>query len=117
MTSLNAPIVLTAEAIEALPLLPLGRLDGITHRVLWQDGTSMAGVMNVAAGHRLGEHAHRLNHHHLWIVNGLARILGLDLGPGGYVHIPAGVMHDIDATDTEGCTFFYLYITHGSGTE
>lgn len=116
-TPLIAPVVLTADAVEALPLVPLGDLDGIHHRVLWQNETSMAGVMTVDAGCHLGRHAHRVNHHHLWVVTGRAEILGIELGPGGYVHIPAGVDHDIDATRTDGCTVFYLYIEQTPGTE
>ena len=44
------PVVLTPEAIEALPLEPLGRLEGVQHRVLWRDDTSMSGVLTVAPG-------------------------------------------------------------------
>src|SRR5205085_12378002 len=103
------PVVLSAAAIEGLAEVPLGSLDGVTHRVLWSDGASMSGVLTVAAGHRLGAHAHHANHHHMWVVAGRATILGTDLGPGGYVHIPVGVTHDIDASATDGCTVFYLY--------
>jgi hypothetical protein len=104
------PIALSAEAIAALPDEPLGTLPGVTHRVLWHDDTSMAGVLTVHAGHRLGTHAHRLNHHHLWVLGGRATICGRELGPGGYVHVPARLDHDIDASDTDGCTVFYLYL-------
>lgn len=85
-------------------------MGGVTHRVLWHDATSMAGVLTVAGGHRLGAHAHRVNHHHMWVVDGRASVLGSDLGPGSYVHIPSGVEHDIDATTSDGCTVFYLYV-------
>ena len=51
----------------------------------------MAGVLTVEAGRRLGAHAHRVNHHHLWVLNGRATILGTELGPGSYVDIPSGV--------------------------
>ncbi len=102
-------VVLPRQAIEALPVEPLGHLAGVTHRVLWRDGTSMAGVLTVAGGHRLGAHAHRVNRHHMWVLEGRAVILGSELGPGSYVHIPSGVEHDIDATGTEGCTVFYVY--------
>ena len=105
-----APIVLTAEAIQGLPLEALDEsIDGVAHRVLWRSQTSMAGVMTVAAGRRLGEHAHRVNHHHLWVVAGKVVVLGAELGAGAYVHIPAGVRHDLDARTTDGCTVFYLY--------
>ena len=102
--------VLPPEAIAALPALPLGDLAGVEHRVLWQDGTSMVGVMTVSAGHRLGEHAHRANQHHMWVLEGHASILGTLVGPGAYVHIPVALVHDIDATATEGCTVLYHYI-------
>lgn len=106
----TTPTVLTAGAVVAIPKTPLGHLEGVSHAVLWHDGTSMAGVMTIAAGHRLGAHAHRENHHHMWVLEGAATILDAHLGPGSYVHIPAGVEHDIDATDTDGCTLLYLYL-------
>jgi quercetin dioxygenase-like cupin family protein len=109
-TDAGSVTVLTADAIAELPVVPLGNLTGVRHRVLWDDGTSMAGILIIAAGHRLGEHAHRANQHHLWLLDGHALILGAELGPGGYVHVPIGVVHDIDATVTDGCTVFYLYV-------
>jgi quercetin dioxygenase-like cupin family protein len=110
MTTMTMPVVLGPQAIEALPLVPLGNLEGVSHRVLWRNDTSMAGVMTIDGGHRLGEHAHRVNHHHLWMLDGRATILGEELVAGSYVHVPEGVDHDIDATATEGCTLFYLYL-------
>ena len=101
--------------VDSLPSKPLGDIAGVTHRVLWEDGTSMAGVMTVEAGHRLGRHAHRANHHHLWVLTGRAEVLDVEVGPGSYVHVPAGVSHDIDATATEGCTVFYLYERGSAG--
>lgn len=111
-TNSAQPIVLQAEAIAALPVRPLGSLGGVTYRVLWSTETSMAGVLTVAAGHRLGSHTHHANHHHIWVLHGRATMLGTSLGPGSYVHVPSGVAHDIDATTTDGCTVFYLYIRH-----
>ena len=109
MTLTSQPVVFTPEAVDALPAEPLGHIEGVTHRVLWRDQTSMAGVLSVPAGHRLGAHTHRVNHHHIWVTDGQATILGADLGPGSYVHVPSGVEHDIDASNTQGCTVFYLY--------
>lgn len=114
-TSVTQPVVLTAPEVEALPLEPLGDLAGVTHRIVWRDGTSVAGVMKVDAGQRMGTHAHRYNHHHLWVIDGSAEILGTEVGPGSYVHIPMGVDHDIDASTTDGCTVFYLYAPRPPG--
>ena len=106
----SMPTLFTPEEISAIPPTPLGALGGVTHRVLWHNDTSMAGVLTVEAGHRLGSHAHRVNHHHMWVIDGQARVLGAELGPGSYVHIPSGVEHDIDASASAGCTVFYLYL-------
>ena len=107
-------LVLDAAAITALPDTPLGYLAGVRRRVLWVSNTSEAGVLEVSAGHRLGLHAHRSNQHHLWVLAGTARIVGHDLSAGGYVHVPAGVEHDIDATGTDGCSVYYLYLREGA---
>lgn len=104
------PIVLSADAIGDLPEEPLGNLEGVRHRILWRNQASMAGVLIVESGHHLGAHTHRKNHHHIWVLDGHAKILGHELGPGSYVHIPSGIEHDIDATDSQGCTVYYLYI-------
>lgn len=106
------PTVLTADAVDALPMQPLEGVVGVAHRVLWSTDSSTAGVMKVDAGHRMGPHAHRINHHHLWVLAGEADVLGHRLGVGSYAHIPSGVEHDIDATTTGGCTVFYLYLRH-----
>jgi mannose-6-phosphate isomerase-like protein (cupin superfamily) len=106
----DVPVVLDAAAMEAIPEEPLGALPGIRHRSIWTDGTSKAGVMRVDAGHHLGVHAHRRHHHHIWVLEGRAKIVGQDLGPGGYAHVPKGIDHDIDARATEGCKVFYLYL-------
>jgi mannose-6-phosphate isomerase-like protein (cupin superfamily) len=108
--AVSTPTVLTAEAIARLAPMPLGTLTNVTHRVLWSHDCSMAGVLTVAGGHRLGAHAHRVNHHHMWVLDGHAVVLGAEVGPGSYVHVPAGVEHDIDATASDGCTVFYLYL-------
>jgi len=103
--------VLDATAIAALTSEPFGPTPGAaTNTVLWRSDTSMAGLLTVTAGHHLGRHSHHRNAHHIWVVGGEARIADEILGAGGYAHIPAGVEHDIDATESSGCTVFYLYI-------
>jgi quercetin dioxygenase-like cupin family protein len=113
-TATFTPTLLTPDEIAALPVSRLGTIEGVTHRVLWRDERSMAGVLTVDGGHRLGRHAHRENHHHMWVLDGEVEILDRRVGPGSYVHIPSGVEHDIDATSTAGCTVFYLYILQAS---
>lgn len=102
-------IALGPQEIDALPSNPLGDRVGVGLRVLWTDGTSQTGVLRVDPGQRLGRHTHRRHHHDYWLAAGHADVLGRWLGPGSYVHIPAGVEHDIDATETEGCTIYFAY--------
>jgi len=109
MTTLQA-VVLPAEAIDALPLVDLEGVPGVRHRVLWRDAASMAGVLRIPAGGHLGAHTHRENHHHMWVLEGEADVVGRRVGPGAYAHVPAGVEHDVDARDTGGCTVYYLYV-------
>jgi uncharacterized RmlC-like cupin family protein len=103
------PTVLNADEVLNLDEQSLGAIEGVAHRVLWTDGTSMAGRMTIAAGHHLGAHQHRRHAHHMWIIDGHVQILGAELGAGAYVHIPHGVLHDLDARSTDGCTLFYVY--------
>ena len=112
--TMSEPFVLTAEAIKALPVEPFGSIAGVNHRVLWRTESSTAGVLTVEAGHRLGTHRHRANHHHLWVLDGRAVILDVEVGAGSYAHVPHGIDHDIDASETGGCTVFYLYLPPGS---
>lgn len=111
-TSSGAPVatVLAAANIAALEEQPLGDLPGVGRRIFYRDDTSEAGIMRLAGGQRLGSHTHRENHHHMWVLDGEAVIVGSRVGAGSYVHIPAGVEHDIDATSTDGCTVVYLYV-------
>ena len=101
--------ILTPDAIVELPVAPIGNLQGVERKILWRAEASEAGILVVFAGHRLGMHSHRANHHHLWVLDGHARILDTIVGPGSFVHVPSGVEHDIDATDTDGCAVFYVY--------
>ena len=101
--------VLNAEAIAERPTTPLGTKPGVIRRVLWQSPSSEAGVLTIAAGERLGPHRHRVNHHHIWVIDGAAEVLGQIVEAGSYVHIPSGIEHDLDASATNGCTVFYVY--------
>ena len=109
----TAPVLLDAAAVADLPTKPLGEIAGVSLRVLWSDAHVTAGVLTLEPGRRLGEHTHRHHHHHIWVLEGSARVMGRDLGAGSYAHIPVGVAHDVDATSTDGCSLFYLYVEDG----
>jgi quercetin dioxygenase-like cupin family protein len=51
----------------------------------------------------------------MWVIAGRAEMLGEQVGPGTYLHIPAGVEHGIRDVGDEGCTVLYLYLRDGNG--
>jgi mannose-6-phosphate isomerase-like protein (cupin superfamily) len=104
------PIVLDAETVDRLPARRLRGMESTPSKLLWRSGDSVAGLMYVEPGGDLTLHRHRHAHHHAWVVDGHCHILGRTVGPGGYIHIPPGVDHDIVAAGPDGATIFYLYI-------
>jgi len=104
------PVLLDDEQIAQLPAKRLRGMESTPSKLLWRSGDSVAGVMYVEAGHELMPHRHPHANHHAWVVEGRCEVLGRILGPGSYVHIPAGVDHDIVAAGPEGATIFYLYV-------
>jgi quercetin dioxygenase-like cupin family protein len=106
----EAAVVLDTAAIDRLPQQQLHGLRDVLTRVLWRSGGSLAGVIDVGAGEQLPGHAHPEGHHHVWVLSGTAKILGTAVGPGSYVHVPAGLDHAIEDVSAGGLTMFYLYL-------
>lgn len=102
--------LVTRAASDAMAWHPLEEFDRVSYKLLWRSGKSVAGLMRVAPGGSVPRHTHRRSHHHLWVIDGTAEMLGERVGPGTYVHVPAGVEHGIDDPGEQGCTLFYLYL-------
>jgi quercetin dioxygenase-like cupin family protein len=108
-TLTGPPVLVSREELNAMAWEPDPRLGaGISHKLLWHSGDSVGGVMRIEPGGCLAAHTHRRAHHHLWVINGSAIVLGRQLGAGSYIHVPAGVEHTI-ASPT-GCQFLYFYL-------
>ncbi|HEX6237819.1 MAG TPA: cupin domain-containing protein [Acidimicrobiales bacterium] len=112
-----AATVVDREAAEALPALPLEGFEGVTYKLLWRSGKSVAGIMHVPPGREVGAHVHQRSHHHIWVQEGSAEMVGgRRVGPGSYVHVPAGVEHGITGVEgPEGLTIYYLYLREPDG--
>jgi quercetin dioxygenase-like cupin family protein len=104
-------VVLSAAAIQRLPLSDLHGVSDVKTRVLWSKGRSLAGILEIPAGRELGEHAHPEAHHHAWVLNGDAVILGVHVTAGSYVHIPAGMPHAVEQVGHDGLRMLYLFET------
>ena len=102
------PLIRSEEAIAELPDEPVPGAPGARRIELWRDHDDEAGVLVVEGGRRYAPPVDRTHDHHLWVMTGRATILGDVLRSGSYVHVPAGLEHEVDATDTGGCRIFYL---------
>jgi len=112
-TGPEAPAVatlVTRPASEALAWHPLEPYHRVDYKLLWRSGGSVAGLMRIAPGGSVSAHAHDRAHHHMWVVDGTAEMQGERVGPGTYLHIPAGIEHDIRDVGEDGCTLLYLYL-------
>lgn len=108
--------LVTRAAADALSWHPLEDYEGVDYKLLWRSGGSVAGLMRIAPDGVVTPHAHVHAHHHLWVTEGTVDVLDEHVGPGTYVHIPAGVDHSIRAVGGQGCTMLYLYLRDEPGS-
>lgn len=101
-------LVRSAAEIDAMPWEPIGT-PGVEHKVLWQSGDVVIGLIRVAAGARKPEHVHLGAHHHIFLTHGVCDMVGRTVGSGSYVYIPPGVPHAVDNVGPDGCEFLYTY--------
>jgi quercetin dioxygenase-like cupin family protein len=102
-------LVRTAVSLEAEPWEPLHDIEGATHKVLWQSGAVVIGLIRVEAGRSKPPHTHHGAHHHMLITKGSCVMLGARVDEGSYVYVPPGVEHAVDDVGPEGVEFFYTY--------
>ncbi len=100
--------ILAPQEIAELPLEELH--PGVTYTVLWRETGNLAGLMWVTAGAVVPEHVHERASHHVWLVDGRARVDDRTLGWGSYWHVPPGVPHTVEGLAPIGCQMFYLYL-------
>lgn len=103
-------VVRHAGDIDGLPAVRLKGLEAARSKLLWRSGPSVAGLMDVDPHGSLEPHRHTRAAHHLWVLEGHATICDERVGPGAYVHVPAGVEHGVVHAGAEGCRLFYLFI-------
>ena len=109
---LDAVTVLDKAAVDEKSWEPLRGLQGVNQKVLWSSGRMIAGLIRVEAGAEEPGHVHHDAEHHMYVLDGSARIAGQQVSAGGFVFVPAGVSHATTDVGPEGCTFFYTYLRH-----
>lgn len=97
----------TVDAAE-LDALPIEQVAGHRIRVLWREGGSVAGVLDLVAGERLPRHAHHDAEHHVWVERGSCQVGGRCLDPGSYIRVDPRSPHSLEA-GPRGCRLFFVY--------
>ena len=75
-------VLATPDTIAGVPRRDVDGTPGATQRVLWADGTRVAGMMEFAADAVMAEHTHVDRGHHIWVVEGSATVCGERLDAG-----------------------------------
>ena len=106
---LGMVLVRTSEQLAAEPWEDLRGIEGAAHKVLWQSGATVIGLIRVEAGRSKPEHTHHGAHHHMLVTRGSCVMLGQRVDEGSYVYVPPGVAHAVTDVGPEGVEFFYTY--------
>jgi hypothetical protein len=106
---LGRVIVRTSAELAEMPWEELHGIEGATHKVLWQAGDVVIGLIRVEAGRTKPEHTHHGAHHHMLITHGSCVMLGQRVDEGSYIYVPPGVPHAVDDVGPDGVEFFYTH--------
>lgn len=106
----DAVTVVARPDIDGRPWEPLRGIAGVEHKVLWRSGQMIVGLVRLAPGAEEPGHRHHDADHHMYVLEGAARIAGQFVSSGGFCYVPAGVPHSTTDVGPDGCTFFYTYV-------
>jgi quercetin dioxygenase-like cupin family protein len=110
--TVELPTGFTAFAGQDLDERPWEPFSGMSHvhvKYLFSTPHSVAGVMKIDAGSDEARRVHVGGQHHVWVADGVVDFDGEQLGPGSYLHVPAGMTHTMAAEDRD-CTLFFVYL-------
>lgn len=102
-------VILGAREVARVRWEPFRGMPNVAIRELWRTDQGVAGLLRFEAGAHEVPHEHHVGHHHLWLIEGAARMGTRVLRPGSYIHVPARVRHEVAAEGPDGCTFFFVY--------
>ena len=104
----EALFALTATDIDRVRWQAVTGCPGVRAKELWRRGDLVDAMIAYEAGARTPGVAHRAAHHHIWVVSGRATVAGRGVSAGGYVYVPPGVGHPIEA-GAEGCVLLQMH--------
>ena len=115
MSTRSIPTVFAAprEVVDHLPWQPLPGCDGVSTKVVVDVDGDVAGLLRLLPGAQEVQHVHGHGSHHLWVLSGSVVVEDTPLPAGSYLHVPAGLVHDLRDAG-EGSTLFYVFHRDGA---
>lgn len=110
MSTKPSPTTFTAprEVVDHLPWQPLPGCQGVSTKVVADVDGDVAGLLRLGPGAREVQHVHGHGSHHLWVLSGGVVVEDTSLPAGSYLHVPAGLVHDLRDAG-EGSMLFYVF--------
>jgi mannose-6-phosphate isomerase-like protein (cupin superfamily) len=110
--ALTALTVLDSKEIAALPWVDVPGAEGVRQKVLWRFGDFTVALVSLSAAAVAPGNAPWAAHHHVWVVEGRAKVAGRLVAAGSYLHVPPGTEHAIHAIGPGGCTVLQVHRPH-----
>ena len=87
---------------------PIPGAVGVDNKVLYDAGSTVAGVLRLHPGGKELSHFHVHGEHHLYVLAGAVIIDDTELSSGSYMHIPARLRHKVHDAG-QGSLLFYVF--------
>jgi hypothetical protein len=82
--------------------------EGVDHRVLYRDASTVAGLLRLHPGAAEPTHLHLHGEHHLWVLGGVVSVDDTMLPTDSYLHVPSMLTHRIVDAGA-GSLLFYVF--------
>ena len=101
------PVLLSERQIAEMPWEPLPGSSGVRIKQICTGPGWATGLLQLAPGAKEPAHVHADSDHHLWVLAGSAWTESTHVGVGSYLHLPAGLRHEL-VDEGNGCTLLYV---------
>jgi quercetin dioxygenase-like cupin family protein len=110
MTTVPSPTLFAVPrpTVSALPWEPFTGSPGVSHKVLYTTGRTVAGLLKLAPGAEEISHVHMEGEHHIWVLAGAVVVDDTELVAESYLHVPERLTHAVRDGGT-GSLLFYVF--------
>jgi hypothetical protein len=105
----TSEVILAADEVDRLPAEPMSpSITGVDNTAVFDSQRTYAGILRIGSGATLPAHQHRGMGHHVFVLEGSARVFGRTMPAGSYWFVPAGHRHTVQGLPPDGCALFYV---------